>query len=89
MERTACLRVLQPRCRGEFCGNERVAEFRGFEFVEENPLLPTQRHGKSRRNSSTRSPRWSWNINIDGIAYFRITLFNIASIFCTVNNFNS
>lgn len=41
-ERTGCLRTLQRglRCRGEFCGNERVAGgFRGFEFAEGNPLL--------------------------------------------------
>lgn len=44
-------------CRAKFCGNERVAGgFCGFEFAGEHPLLPTQRHGESRRNSSTRSP---------------------------------
>jgi len=41
-ERTASLCTLQRglRCRGEFCGNERVAGgFRGFEFAEGNLLL--------------------------------------------------
>lgn len=66
-EGTGCLHALQRGlgCHAEFCGNERLTDgFRGFEFTEENPLLSAQRHVGI--PESTRNPRRSQNIDIDG-----------------------